>query len=239
VLVDDRSRVIIEQVMASGVDYSATASACLAQALAEIDADGEQIQRTFSTGYGRHNVTFAERSLTEIQCHGVGCYYHLQRAMTIVDIGGQDNKIIRLDQNGKRIDFKMNRKCAAGTGAFIEEIALRLSLNREELDNLAASTDQVVRLSSFCTVFAKTEILSHLRRGAPVAGIVRGAFLSVVQRVVEMAPLSDHVVLTGGVVAHNPTIREILSDKIGASVDVPSSPQFTGALGAALIAREQ
>ena len=107
------------------------------------------------------------------------------------------------------------------------------------MDSLAKSTDKTVRLGSFCTVFAKTEILAHLRRGAPVADIVRGAFVSVIHRVTEMAPLDEEVVLTGGVVAHNPTIAEIFSEEIGREVMVPPYPQFTGALGAALIARKQ
>jgi predicted CoA-substrate-specific enzyme activase len=159
--------------------------------------------------------------------------------MTVIDIGGQDNKVIRLGDDGRRLDFKMNRKCAAGTGAFVEEIALRLDLPLSEMESLAASTDRAVRLSSFCTVFAKTEILSHLRQGVPVAEIVRGAFQSVIQRVVEMDPLTGTVVLTGGVVAHNPTVAQLLGQQLGRDVIVPPDPQQTGALGAALIARKQ
>jgi activator of 2-hydroxyglutaryl-CoA dehydratase len=130
----------------------------------------------------------------------------------------------------------MNRKCAAGTGAFLEEIALRLGLDAAALDPLARAADETVRLGSFCTVFAKTEILAHLRRGEPVGGIVRGAFLSVVERVVDMDPLDGEVVLSGGVVAHNPTIAAILSDRLGREVLIAPRPQLTGALGAALVA---
>jgi activator of 2-hydroxyglutaryl-CoA dehydratase len=107
------------------------------------------------------------------------------------------------------------------------------------MDGLAKASDDSVTLSSFCTVFAKTEILAHLRRGAEVGAIVRGAFESVVERVLEMDPLDGNVVLTGGVVAFNPTIREILSEKLGREVAVPAHPQFTGALGAALTALKQ
>jgi predicted CoA-substrate-specific enzyme activase len=132
--------------------------------------------------------------------------------------------------------FKMNRKCAAGTGAFLEEIALRLNLPPSELEHLACGAGEAVRLSSFCTVFAKTEILSHLARGVPVAKIVRGAFHSVVARVVEMDPLDGDVVMTGGVVAYNPTVATILAEHIGRPVAIAPEPQFVGALGAALIA---
>jgi len=239
VLLDASAERVARAVRPSGVDYHATASLCLSEALARLGASPSQLVRTVSTGYGRRNVGFADASLTEIHCHGIGCFRHLPRAITVIDIGGQDNKVILLDAAGRRLDFKMNRKCAAGTGAFIEEIALRLGLALEEMDGLAKTTSRAVQLSSFCTVFAKTEILAHLRAGVPVAEIVRGAFESVVTRVMEMAPLGGEVVMTGGVVAYNPTIRAVLSERLGRAVEVPPHPQFTGALGAALVAYQQ
>lgn len=239
VLADAQGEVVSRAVLASGVDYDATARRCLGLALEQASTSESKVVATLSTGYGRHNVSFADSSLTELQCHGVGCYHDFPEAITIVDIGGQDNKVIRLGADGKRVDFKMNRKCAAGTGAFIEEIALRLDLPLEQMDDLAASTERSVQLSSFCTVFAKTEILSHLRRGAPVPEIVRGAFRSVILRVVEMDPLDGVVVLTGGVVAHNPTLAKLLEEKLGRAVRVPAHPQFTGALGAAILSARQ
>jgi predicted CoA-substrate-specific enzyme activase len=235
VLLDGDGHVVARALRHSGVDYRGTARECLAEAMAAAGLAGEPAA-TVATGYGRTNVDFATGARTEIHCHGLGCYQHAHRAVTVIDIGGQDNKIIHLDDDGKRRDVKMNRKCAAGTGAFIEEIALRLDLQVGQLDGLAGSTNEPVRLGSFCTVFAKTEILSHLRQGAPVAGIVRGAFVSVVERIVEMDPLEGLVMATGGVVAHNPVIVEILAARIGREVVVPEAPQFTGALGAALTA---
>ncbi len=239
VLLDAEGVLLGHAVQASGVDYEATANACLRTVLGELGADVSQVARTVSTGYGRRNVDFADAALTELHCHGVGCYHHFRRAISIVDIGGQDNKVIYIDADGQRIDFKMNRKCAAGTGSFIEEIALRLALPVEELEPLAASATASVKLSSFCTVFAKTEILAHLRQGAAVADIVRGAFESVVTRVLEMDPLKGEVVLTGGVVAHNPTVAEILAARLEREVLIPPQPQLTGALGAALTAIQQ
>jgi len=239
VLLDRDREVRSRSLRRSGVDYAATARACLDQAVDAAGAEVNQVRRTVSTGYGRRNVDFSDDTRTELSCHGVGCYHHFPSAITIVDIGCQDNKIIRLDESGRRIDFKMNRKCAAGTGAFLEEIALRLDVELEELERLASSTNEAVRLNSFCTVFASTEILSHLRRGEPLADLIRGAFASVVNRVAEMDRLDGEVVLTGGVVAHNPTTAEIFADKVGGEVKVPPHPQFTGALGAALIALAQ
>ena len=239
ILLDEGREVRGRSIRRSGVDYAATARACLDAAVEAAGAEMGQVRRTVSTGYGRRNVDFADDARTEISCHGVGCYHHFPSAITIVDIGCQDNKIIRLDESGRRVDFKMNRKCAAGTGAFLEEIALRLDIELDELERLAGSTDETVRLNSFCTVFASTEILSHLRRGEPLTGLVRGAFASVVNRVAEMDRLAGEVVLTGGVVAHNPTTAEIFTDKLGGEVKVPPYPQFTGALGAALTALAQ
>jgi predicted CoA-substrate-specific enzyme activase len=216
------------------VDYEATARVCLGAALAAARAAETDLARTVATGYGRGNVSFADATLTEIHCHGLGAHHLVPGPITVVDIGGQDNKVIRLDAAGGRVDFRMNRKCAAGTGAFLEEIALRLDLPIGELDGLARAATGAVRLSSFCTVFAKTEILTHLRRGAKVSDIVKGAFASVVQRVIEMDPLDGRVVLTGGVAAHHPMIAAILAERIGREVVVPPFPQFTGALGAAI-----
>ena len=239
VLLNRRREVLGSAVRRSGVDYAATARICRAEALDGSGVEEGRILRTVSTGYGRRNVDFADDTRTELSCHGVGCYHHCPFSITIIDIGCQDNKIIRLDASGRRIDFKMNRKCAAGTGAFLEEIALRLDIKLDELEQLAHSTDQQTALNSFCTVFASTEILAHLRRGAPLAGLIRGAFASVVSRVTEMDRLDGEVVLTGGVVAHNPTIAQIFNEMLGKPVKVPPDPQFTGAFGAALTALAQ
>ena len=239
VLIDASGKELARALRTSGVDYRETARLCRDEALAELGAGAGDIAATVATGYGRQNVDFAGSTLTEIHCHGLGCYRHARRAISIIDIGGQDNKIIRLEADGRRARFRMNRKCAAGTGAFLEEIALRLGVSIEEMDALAEKAGEAVDLSSFCTVFAKTEILAHLRRGEPVGGIVRGAFVSVVARILEMDSLAGDLLATGGVVAHNPVIVEILSERLGRPVEVPPHPQVTGALGAALSAARQ
>ena len=237
VLLDEGGQVLARALRPSGVDYAGTAAGCLKEAMEAAGLAGEPAL-TIGTGYGRDNVAFAAESRTEIHCHGTGCFHEVGRSISIVDIGGQDNKVIHLGDDGRRLEFKMNRKCAAGTGAFIEEIAVRLGLTVGELDALAAAATEPVRLGSFCTVFTKTEILSHLRQGVPVEGIVKGAFISVVDRIMEMDPLEGEVMATGGVVAHNPTIVEIITERLGREVMVPEAPQFTGALGAALTARK-
>jgi predicted CoA-substrate-specific enzyme activase len=159
--------------------------------------------------------------------------------MTVVDIGGQDNKVIRVDDRGRRIDFNMNRKCAAGTGSFLEEIAFWLKIPLEEFSDLAdRSTNPDVKLGSYCTVFAKTEVLARIREGVKVEDLARAAIESVAKRVLEARVITGTVVLTGGVVAHVPRVTSTLAKVLGTEVRVPPEPQHTGALGAALAARK-
>ncbi len=238
VIINAEAEVLGRAVGPSGMDFEKSARDCLARALIEAKLEEGAIARTISTGYGRRNVEFAEGHKTEISCHAKGCYHCFPREITVVDIGGQDNKIIHLAANGSRKGFKMNRKCAAGTGAFLEEIASRVNLPVSELDSVARQSTEEVTLGSFCTVFTQTEILAKIRRGAKVPDIVKGAFRSVIKRIVEMDPLEGEVALTGGVVAHNPVIVEMFTEQLGKEVLVPPDPQSAGALGAALFAME-
>ena len=158
--------------------------------------------------------------------------------MTIIDIGGQDNKVIKVDEQGRRVSFKMNRKCAAGTGAFLEEMSMRLDIPLEDLDGLASSAEQMVELGSYCTVFSATEVLEKIRQGKKIPDIVKGLFFSVIKRILEMDTLTDKVVMTGGVVAHNPYLKKMVEEMTGREILVPEFPQLTGAVGAALFALE-
>ena len=237
-VLDARKNVIGRAVNKSGTDFSATAEACLESALKMAHANRSAIVRTVSTGYGRKNVSFAETSRTEISCHAKGCYFHFPRAITIIDIGGQDNKIIKLDEAGRRTGFKMNRKCAAGTGAFLEEMSLRLDIPLEKMDGLARQSQSSVELGSYCTVFSATEVLEKIRRGEKVPDIVKGLFSSVIKRIMEMDPFADTVVMSGGVVAYNPYLVKMVEERIGRAVLVPEYPQLSGAVGAALFAMD-
>lgn len=222
----------------SGADFGAAAKACLKEVVKAAKMKTADIGYVVATGYGRHNVDFATKAVTEITCHARGCHAGFPHAITIVDIGGQDNKVIVLESGGDRRNFKMNRKCAAGTGAFLEEIATSLDTPLSTLDGLARQATGDVELGSFCTVFAKTELLALIAQGTPLPEIAKAAFRSVAKRILEMDPLGGEVVMTGGVVAHNPIIVELVSEALGRKVLVPDHPQYTGALGAALIARE-
>jgi (R)-2-hydroxyacyl-CoA dehydratese activating ATPase len=199
-------------------------------------ATRHDIVKTISTGYGRKNVSFTNDTKTEIACHAAGCYHYFPEAITVIDIGGQDNKIIKIEKDGRRSNFKMNRKCAAGTGAFLEEMSMRLNIPLEDMNDLASQSEDMVKLGSFCTVFSATEVLENIRHGKKVPDIVKGLFYSVIKRVLEMDSLTEKVVMTGGVVAHNPFLVNMTEEIIGRKILVPEYPQFTGAIGAALFA---
>lgn len=239
VVVDQAQTIVGKSVRRSGVNYAETAERCLTEALAEAGIERDALCGAVSTGYGRDNVPWAGGKATEIACHGRGAWRHFRRPITVIDIGAQDSKIIHMDEAGRRTSFKMNRKCAAGTGAFLEEIAYRLDLPLERLNGLAEASTKDVSLGSFCTVFAATEILEKIRAGHRVEDIVKGAFRSVVKRIVEMDTVDGTLVLTGGVVAHNPLLRQLAEETFKTPARVPPEPQFVGAFGAALFAMDR
>jgi predicted CoA-substrate-specific enzyme activase len=236
-LLDPDKKLVGRAVIKSGTDFAASAEICLKSALEMANAAESDIIKTISTGYGRRNVSFARETRTEISCHAKGCYFYFPTAATIIDIGGQDNKIIKIDNKGRRISFKMNRKCAAGTGAFLEEISPRLDVPLEKMNQLAMQSTNIVELGSYCTVFSATEVLERIREGKKLPDIVKGLFLSVIKRVMEMDSFTEKVIMTGGVVAHNPFLVKMVEENMGRKVLVPEYPQFTGAVGAALFAQ--
>ena len=238
VILDNNKNIIGRAVKKSGTDFAATADTCLASALKMADIQKSGIVNTVATGYGRKNVSFARDTKTEIGCHAKGCFYYFPFSTTIIDIGGQDNKIIKIDPSGKRTGFKMNRKCAAGTGAFLEEMALRLDVSLDEMNQLASQSENMVKLGSFCTVFSATEVLENIRQGKKLPDIVKGVFYSMIKRVLEMDALTEKVVMTGGVVAHNPFMVKMTEEMIDRKILVPDYPQLTGAIGAALYAMQ-
>lgn len=234
VLIDASASLLGSSVSRSGVDFAATARAGLDDALAQAGAGRDRIARTLATGYGRTTIDFADDTATEIACHAAAVHHRFPRAVTVVDIGGQDSKVIRIDASGRRVGFRMNRKCAAGTGAFLEEIGMRLDVELTELDRLAHQATDPVSLGSFCTVFTMTEILGLIRQGSRIQDIAHGVYDSVVKRILEMDPLAGDVVMTGGVVEHNPIVAELLSARLGHEVSVLERAQLAGGFGAAL-----
>jgi predicted CoA-substrate-specific enzyme activase len=190
-----------------------------------------------ATGYGRDLAHQASRKVTEITCHARGIFRELTHGGTLVDIGGQDSKVIRITNEGKVMDFAMNDKCAAGTGRFLENTSSRLGVPLERMGKEALSTSEEVSISSTCTVFAESEIVSLIAHGVPVPAILRGLHRSLVKRLIAMirtVGLENPLILSGGVV-RNPAIRYMLTEETGEEVILPEFPQLMGAYGAALI----
>jgi predicted CoA-substrate-specific enzyme activase len=191
-----------------------------------------------ATGYGRRLVPRAGRSVTEITCHARGVFQSTGQGGTLLDVGGQDSKVIQIGDDGRVLDFAMNDKCAAGTGRFLEHTAARLDVPLDDLGprSCAAATEQAI--SSTCTVFAESEIISLIAHGAPLDGILRGLHRSLVSRLVAMIRtlgVRPPVMLSGGV-ARNTAVRAMLEQDLGVSIVVPANPQLMGAYGAALLA---
>ena len=231
VVIDDAGKVLASSVLRTGMDFEDASKRALKDA-----KTGDS--PLLATGVGRTRCAGKPATKTEISCIARGSFHALPRPHVVVDIGGQDNKIVRVAEGGRQLDFKMNRKCAAGTGAFLEEIARRLDLPAEGISDMARRASKAVEIGSYCTVFTCTEIIHHICEGARPEGILRGCYESVVKRILEMDPLEGEVALSGGVIATHPVIADILAEKLGRAPFVPPQAQFVGALGAALLSRE-
>ncbi len=238
VLIDAGGELVGSCVVASGFSYEDAAKAVLNESLCEAGGTVADIESCISTGYGREWVPFATRKLTEITCHARGAREWYPQVRNIIDIGGQDTKVIRLDATGQISDYRMNAKCAAGTGTFLESIAVKLGMTLGELDELAAQSDQHTVINSYCTVFAGTEVLECIKSGKEPRDIARGLFRSIASRLFEMIVSHDGpVAATGGVVAHCESMRVALNEVLDDEILLPPLPQFAGAYGAALMAR--
>ncbi|MEK7234610.1 MAG: acyl-CoA dehydratase activase [Elusimicrobiota bacterium] len=234
VVIDSEAMILATHVLKTGMDFESASR----RALEETAAKGTPSSWVVATGVGRSRCLQKPPTKTEISCIARGSYHHLPRPHVVVDIGGQDNKVVRVDEGGCQLDFKMNRKCAAGTGAFLEEIARRLDVAPEAISAMARRAGKAVEIGSYCTVFTCTEIIHHIREGASPEGILRGCYESVVKRILEMDPLDGEVALSGGVIATHPVIADILAEKLGRAPFVAPQAQFVGALGAALMSRQ-
>lgn len=239
VLLGGTGWLLAHAVVPSGFDYKEAAEQALNQALAAAGCTWDSITHCIATGYGRGNVQFAHRHLTEITCHARGAREWYPEVRGIIDIGGQDTKVIRINSHGHMADYRMNAKCAAGTGTFLESIAVRLGAPLSAIDALAMTSTARTVVNSYCTVFAGTEIIERIKAGEPREDISMGLFRSIACRVLEMLGSPDGpVAATGGVVAHCRAMLRALEEAVGTAVLLPPLPQQAGAYGAALLARE-
>jgi (R)-2-hydroxyacyl-CoA dehydratese activating ATPase len=208
--------------------------------------DDQEIQqkdlaKTVVTGYGRMNWQGADKQISELSCHARGVQFFSPNARTVIDIGGQDSKALRLDERGMLLNFSMNDKCAAGTGRFLDVMANVLETQVSNLSTLSEEAKTVATISSVCTVFAESEVISHLSKGTNPADIVAGIHRSVAQRVSTLAfkvGLEKDVVMTGGV-AQNRGVVTAMEEVMKVSIQVSDYPQYTGAIGAAIYAFDE
>ena len=236
-----RNQAVLSTVIGpTGAEYRTLAYKVIEDALDRAKLALDDLDFIVATGYGRMSVPFADRQVTEISCHAKGARSLFPGARTVIDIGGQDCKAIKLSPEGKVINFVMNDKCAAGTGRFLEVIAESLGLQVEDLGGIALKGRNPVSISSICTVFAEQEVISHIADGLPLEDILAGLHDSLVSRVYSMAErirIEPEVVFTGGG-AKNIGLVKAMERKLGYEVVLPPEPLLTGAIGAALLAKE-
>jgi predicted CoA-substrate-specific enzyme activase len=198
-----------------------------------------KIKYSCATGYGRKHFPDAEIVKTEINCAAAGVSLYFSGEKNIIDIGGEDIKIIRCDSYNNVDSFYMNDKCAAGTGSFLTEIAERVDIKISEMSNLASKSKYNVELNSFCTVFAKTEIMGWLFNGVPVDDIARGVYLSLANKIARLRiDPSIPTYIIGGVIAHHPYLKALLQEKLNHEIHVVERPQYIVSMGAALTAKQ-
>jgi predicted CoA-substrate-specific enzyme activase len=230
-------RIVASGIYDQGVRQTALAQELFHKVLFESGVERRDIVHIVATGYGRNALDWADTTVTEITCQAYGVKQETPDVRTIIDIGGQDSKLIRLDQSGIVHDFEMNDRCAAGTGRFLEIVAERLEMKLEDLGESAERADQPAAISSMCVVFAEAEIVGLLASGESPENIVAGVLNSIAKRIgaVAGAGIKSPIVFTGGV-ALIPGMKNALSKVLNHSIRVAGNPQMTGAFGAALIA---
>jgi predicted CoA-substrate-specific enzyme activase len=237
VIMDDS--VLASVIGPTGPEHRKLANRVMEEALKKARLPFEEITYLVATGYGRINVPFADKQITEISCHAKGVSYLFPEAKTVIDIGGQDSKGIKL-KDGRAVDFVMNDKCAAGTGRFLEVAAEELGVKLEDMGKLSLEAKKAERISNTCTVFAAQEVITKLSEGAALADIIAGLHEAIATRVYGMLrrlKIEREVALTGGG-AKNIGLVKALEAKLGFAVLVPPEPLLTGAIGAALMGRD-
>ena len=239
VIMDADGHIRARSVSATGAEHRRLASQTMAAALKQASLLLSEIAYTVATGYGRVNVPFADRQLTELTCQARGVASLFPGARTAIDIGGQDSKGLKIG-DGRLVDFVMNDRCAAGTGRFLEVLARTLGLTVDELGGISLKARDKITITNTCTIFAQQEIVASISRGTPLADIVAGLHDAIASRVVNMVArlkIEPDVVFTGGV-ARNSGVVDAIRQNLGCEVLVPDQPLFTGAIGAAILARE-
>jgi len=225
------------EVQPSGYDSQQAADSVFEKVLDRLQLKQGDIQMVVATGYGRNSVSFADKAVTEITCHARGAHFIDPKIRSVIDIGGQDSKVIRLNENGKVLDFAMNDKCAAGTGRFLEVMARALEIDLVRFGAMSLQAKAPASISSMCTVFAESEVISLISKGEQRENIVAGIHMAIAARVVSMAKrvkITAPVMMTGGV-AKNEGLVRALKLRLEQEIHIAETAQIMGAIGAALV----
>ena len=231
-------QVIADKVISTGYNARQAGERVLDRILKESKLERESVGTVISTGYGRNSVSFADRAVTEITCHAAGSFYLDPRVRSVIDIGGQDSKAIAVSAAGSPLDFAMNDKCAAGTGRFLEVMARALEVDLDNFGDFSLNAQQPSNISSLCTVFAESEVISLISKGENRENIIAGIHEAIAARVMAMANrvgLKNRIMMTGGVSKNSGVVRA-LELKTGQKIHVSDKAQVTGAIGAAILA---
>jgi len=234
------SRIVGYAILPTGFSPQDSGRSAIIEACRRAGISPKDVVYIVATGYGRINAPFANSRVTEITCHGKGAFYMNNCARTVIDVGGQDSKVISINEKGRVVDFQMNDRCAAGTGRFLEVMMKTLGMNYEEMSHAAINSENPSKISNMCTVFAESEVITLLAKGESRGNIAAGLCNSIAERIATMVKrigLKEEVIMTGGV-AKNRGVVKLLENKLNTKILVPEEPQIIGALGAALEARE-
>jgi predicted CoA-substrate-specific enzyme activase len=237
VLIDQAGSLLSIVMGPTGAEHRQLANEVMRQALQKAGLQIDDISYIVATGYGRLNVPFADRQITELSCHARGVCSFFPDVRTAIDIGGQDAKCMKID-NGRLVNFVMNDKCAAGTGRFLEVTAAALGIKLEDMGDISLKATREVRISSLCTIFAQQEVIALLSRGENLENILAGLHDALADRIAALARrlgMKPDLALTGGV-AKNSGMVKAMKESLGCEVLVPEEPLITGALGAAVLA---
>ena len=241
VIMDGDRKIVASAVVRTGAKSGESAQRILDEVLSEAGLKREDISWIVSTGYGRVSIPFADENVTEISCHGRGAHYFNPAVRTILDIGGQDSKAIRLNEKGEVADFVMNDKCAAGTGRFLEMIARSLEVDVDELGSIALQSKEDIEITSMCSVFAESEVISLIANNREKTDIANGICRAVANKsysLLKRVGLEAEFMMTGGV-AKNAGVVRAVEEKLGTKLYICPEPEIVGAAGAALYALDK
>jgi len=241
IILDEEHRIVGRALISTGANIGQAAEAAFRGALQEAGLDRDEVLYVIGTGYGRFRVTFGDAQVTEISCHAKGALALFPHTRTVIDMGGQDAKGIRIGAGGEVADFVMNDKCAAGTGRFLANAADVLGLSLDAIGPLSLQGRAPVRLSTVCTVFVESDIMAYLAQGKKVEDILAGVHSAIAARTISLVRrvgLEAEITFTGGV-SRNIGMVRALEEKLGRAMNVSEESHYMGALGAALLALER